>query len=88
MLFERLQAHDHRLDARARMLVAREQLRTFGRELLLAVTQAAIFFLQRAAKLEESVDPLGDRSERLFVRGHGGNIASGIVMPASVFRDS
>lgn len=60
ILFQRFQAQDHRFHARARLLVAREQLRTLGRKLFLAVAQAAVFFLQRATQLKQPVDPVAD----------------------------
>src|SRR6185312_10396272 len=59
--FERLQSLDHRLDPAARLLVAREQVGAFARQLLLAVPQAAIFLAEPAHGVEQAVDLAAER---------------------------
>jgi hypothetical protein len=44
VLLQRLEARDHGLDARTRLLVLRKQLRTLTGELLLLLAQASILF--------------------------------------------
>ena len=74
MLLQRLEAGDHRLHARARLLVLRQQGRALADQLLLLHAQAAVLFIEAAclrtvgsrnpdpaaAALEEELTALGN----------------------------
>src|SRR3546814_11559674 len=78
LLLQGLEPGDHRLDARTRLLVLRQQLRAFAGQLFVLLAQAAVLFGQPAGAFGERVEAFGERAQ-LFdhVRGvHVGKIRS------------
>ena len=77
--FQRLQALDHRLDAAARLFIARQQAGALTAELLLALPQAAIFIGQAAHGTEQAIYLFGECGQLVLHRvgrRHGGNYTS------------
>ena len=60
VLLEQLQAGDHRLHPRARLLVLGEQLRPFAGQLLLLLPQAAVFLGQALRVRGQALDAGGE----------------------------
>src|SRR3546814_10494576 len=54
---------DHRLDARTRLLVLRQQLRAFAGQLFVLLAQAAVLFGQPAGAFGERVEAFGERAQ-------------------------
>src|SRR5690606_7497412 len=69
VLFQRLEAGDHRLHPGPCLLVLGQQLRPFTGELLVLLAQAAVLLGQA----------LGVRSERLDALGEGAHAGAGVV---------
>ena len=62
VLLQRFQPGDHRLDARARLFVLRQQLRAFADQLLLLLAQAAVLVGQALRMRGELVEAGGQRT--------------------------
>src|SRR5207244_8887010 len=67
-LFERLEAVDHRFDARARLFVLRQQVRALGHELLLALAQAAVLVREALREQEQLLHAVGEFAHLLLPR--------------------